>query len=66
MDKRLSRRTVLKGLGTTLALPLMGSLAPSRGVARAATVAGNAAAGGIGPALTVFTRMPWAPKRTAA
>ncbi|MGD9647186.1 MAG: DUF1552 domain-containing protein, partial [Pirellulales bacterium] len=46
IDKRLARRTVLKGLGTTLALPLLDSLAPVRGLARAATAgaSGGAAA----------------------
>ena len=35
-NKQLARRTVLKGMGATLALPFLDAMVPARGILRAA------------------------------
>jgi hypothetical protein len=56
----ISRRTVLRGLGAAVALPMLDAMIPARGLARAAF--GDAAAGAAGGAVTASG----APLRMAA
>src|SRR5687767_14311692 len=41
----ISRRTVLRGIGASIALPLLDAMGPARALAHAATTAGVGAAG---------------------
>src|SRR4051794_16649642 len=66
--KHLSRRTLLQGFGTALALPMLDAMVPALG--RAASVAGSATAA---PTRLAFTYVPngvnyatWRPKGEGA
>lgn len=56
MSKVLSRRTVLRGLGATVALPFLDAMRPSS--ARAAAAATAASGGGAAPTRMAFLFMP--------
>ncbi len=71
MKGSLSRRTVLRGVGVSLALPWLECMGPVTGTARAATLAGGAGAGAA-PVRLAFVFMPngvnidaWLPKGPA-
>lgn len=71
MNGRLSRRTVLRGLGVSMALPWLECMTP-RAAAAARVIGGGGAAAGAAPVRLAFVFMPngvnyeaWAPVKAA-
>lgn len=73
MNARISRRTVLRGLGTAVALPLLDCMNPLRILGSETTAAGQAVAGAASPRRMAFIYVPngihmqdWTPTTTGA